>query len=300
MINVYEQVDRNKIRSVIVMVFFVVFITLAAWILARALGFGLQAVGWALIIAGFLSFASYWWSDKIILTISGARPADKKKDFQFFTVAENLALAADIPKPNLYVIDDLSPNAFATGRDINHAVVCATTGLLAQLDRTELEGVIAHEISHVKNYDTRLMSIVSILAGMVVLLADWFLRGMIFRGRSRDENSGSLGAIFFLLGLVLSLLSPLIAQLIQLAISRRREFLADASAIMLTRQPDGLIRALEKISADSRPLVSANKATAHLFIVNPFKGEQAKSWLNNLFNTHPPVEERIKILKEML
>jgi len=300
MINVYEQVDRNKIRSAIVMVFFVVFITLAAWILARALGFGLQVVGWVLIIAGFLSFASYWWSDKIILTISGARPADKKKDFQFFTVAENLALAADIPKPRLYVIDDLSPNAFATGRDINHAVVCATTGLLAQLDRTELEGVIAHEISHVKNYDTRLMSIVSILAGMVVLLADWFLRGMIFRGRSRDEDSGNLGTIFFLLGIVLSLLSPLIAQFIQLAISRRREFLADASAVMLTRQPDGLIRALEKISADRRPLVSANKATAHLFIVNPFKGEQAKSWLNNLFNTHPPVEERIKILKEML
>jgi len=300
MINVYEQVDRNKIRSAIVMVFFVVFITLAAWILARALGFGLQVVGWALIIAGFLSFASYWWSDKIILTISGARPADKKKDFQFFTVAENLALAADISKPRLYVIDDLSPNAFATGRDINHAVVCATTGLLAQLNRTELEGVIAHEISHVKNYDTRLMSIVSILAGMVVLLADWFLRGMIFRGRSRDEGSGSLGAIFFLLGIVLSLLSPLIAQLIQLAISRRREFLADASAVMLTRQPDGLIRALEKISTDQRPLVSANKATAHLFIVNPFKGKQAKSWLNNLFNTHPPVEERIKLLKEML
>lgn len=300
MINVYEQVDRNKIRSVIVMVFFVVFITLVTWILARALGFGLQAVGWALIIAGFLSFASYWWSDKIILTISEARPADKKKDFQFFTVAENLALAADIPKPNLYVIDDLSPNAFATGRDIKHAVVCTTTGLLAQLDRTELEGVIAHEISHIKNYDTRLMSIVSILAGMVVLLADWFLRGMIFRGRSRDENSGSLGAIFFLLGLVLSLLSPLIAKLIQLAISRRREFLADASAVMLTRQPDGLIHALEKISADRRPLVSANKATAHLFIVNPFKDAQAKSWLNNLFNTHPPVEERIKFLKAML
>ena len=300
MINVYEQVDRNKIRSAIIMVLFVVFVTFVAWILAKALGFGLQAVGWALIFAGFLSFASYWWSDKIILTISGARPADKKKDFQFFTVAENLALAADIPKPRLYVVDDLSPNAFATGRDINHAVVCATTGLLTQLDRTELEGVIAHEISHIRNYDTRLMSIVSILAGMVVLLADWFLRGMVFRGRSRDENSGSLGAIFFLLGLVLSLLSPLIAQLIQLAISRRREFLADASAVMLTRQPDGLIRALEKISADRRPLVSANKATAHLFIVNPFKGEQAKSWLNNLFNTHPPVEERIKILKEML
>jgi heat shock protein HtpX len=300
MINVYEQVDSNKIRSAIIMVFFVVFITLVTWVLSRALGFGLQVVGWALIFSGFLSFTSYWWSDKIILAISGARPADKKRDFQFFTVAENLALADNIPKPKLYVIDDASPNAFATGRDVNHAVVCATTGLLAMLDRTELEGVVAHEMSHIKNYDTRLMSIVTILAGMVVLLADWFLRGMIFRGRSRDDNSGNLGAIFFILGLVLSLLSPLIAQLIQLAISRRRELLADASAVMLTRQPDGLIRALEKISADRRPLRVANKATAHLFIVNPFKGNQAKSWLNNLFNTHPPVGERIKLLKEML
>lgn len=300
MINVYEQVDRNKIRSAMIMVLFVVFVTFVAWILARALGFGLQTVGWALILAGFLSFASYWWSDKIILTISGARPSDKKRDFQFFTVAENLALAANIPKPQLYVIEDAAPNAFATGRDVKHAVVCATTGLLSKLDRTELEGVIAHEVSHIRNYDTRLMSIVSILAGMVVLLADWFLRGMIFRGRDGDERGGGAGAIFFLLGLVLSLLSPLIAQFIQLAISRRREFLADASAVMLTRQPDGLIRALEKISADRKPLLAANKATAHLFIINPFKGEQARGWLVNLFNTHPPVEERIKILKEMI
>ena len=300
MINVYEQVDRNKIRSAIIMVLFVVFVTFVAWVLARALGFGLQIVGWALIVGGFLSFTSYWWSDKIILTISGARPADKKRDFQFFTVTENLALAADISKPQLYVIEDESPNAFATGRDVKHAVVCATTGLLAKLNRTELEGVIAHEISHIRNYDTRLMSIVSILAGMVVLLADWFLRGMFFRGRGRDEKSGDIGVIFFILGIILSLLSPLIAQLIQLAISRRREFLADASAVMLTRQPDGLIRALEKISNDRKPLLAANKATAHLFIINPFKGEQARGWLVNLFNTHPPVEERIKLLREML
>jgi len=300
MINVYEQVDRNKIRSAIIMVLFVVFVTFVAWILAKALGFGLQAVGWALIFAGSLSFVSYWWSDKIILTISGARPADKKRDFQFFTVTENLAMSADIPKPQLYVIEDESPNAFATGRDVKHAVVCATTGLLSKLNRTELEGVIAHEISHIRNYDTRLMSIVSILAGMVVLLADWFLRGMFFRGRGRDERSGDIGVIFFILGIILSLLSPLIAQLIQLAISRRREFLADASAVMLTRQPDGLIRALEKISSDRKPLLEANKATAHLFIINPFKGEQARGWLVNLFNTHPPVEERIKLLREML
>jgi heat shock protein HtpX len=300
MINVYEQVDRNKIRSALVMVFFVFFVTLAAWILVKSLGFGLQAVGWALIFAGFLSFASYWWSDKIILTISRARPADKKKDFQFFTVAENLALVANIPQPKLYVIEDDSPNAFATGRDINHAVVCVTTGLLSKLDRTELEGVVAHEISHIKNYDTRLMTIVSILVGMIVLLADWFLRGNFFRSRDRNEEGGEIGVIFFVLGIIFSLLSPLIAQLIQLAISRRREFLADASAVMLTRQPDGLVRALEKLANDNKTLMVANKATAHLFIVNPFKGRQAHDWLNNLFNTHPPIEERIKALKEMI
>jgi heat shock protein HtpX len=299
MINVYEQVDRNKRRSFLVMFFFVIFITLVAWLLAKALGYGPGVIGWALIFSGLMSFASYWWSDKIILAISRARPANKKQDFQFFTVAENLSLASQMPMPKLYVIDDSAPNAFATGRNINHAVVCVTTGLLSKLNRTELEGVIAHEISHIKNYDMLLMSVVTILVGMIVLISDWFTRSVYFGNRKNRNDEGSMGAIFFFIGLILSLLSPLIAKLIQLAISRRREFLADASAVRLTRFPDGLAKALQKISTDQEPLEVANKATAHLYIVNPFKGNQFKG-IAYLFNTHPPVEERIKILNEMV
>ena len=299
MINVYEQVDRNKRRSAIIMVIFVIFITAAVWLFSKALNYGPGIVGWALVFSGLMSFASYWWSDKIILAISKARPADKKRDFQFFTVTENLALASQMPMPKLYVIEDSAPNAFATGRDINHAVICATTGLISKLNRTELEAVVAHEISHIRNYDMCLMSIVTILVGMVILISDWFLRGFQFGGRSRNREGGNVGAILFLIGLILALFSPLIAKLIQLALSRRREFLADASGVMLTKYPDGLISALQKISADKEPLEVANKATAHLYIVNPFKGSLAKSWTANLFNTHPPVEERIKTLKEM-
>ncbi len=299
MINVYEQVDRNKRRSALIMVIFVIFITSAVWLFSQAFGYGPGLVGWALVVSGLLSFASYWWSDKIILAISKARPADKKRDFKFFTATENLALASQMPMPKLYVIEDSAPNAFATGRDINHAVICATSGLIEKLNRTELEAVVAHEMSHIRNYDIRLMSIVTVLVGMVVLISDWFLRGFRFGGRSRNRQSGNVGAILFLIGLILALLSPLIAKLIQLAISRRREFLADASGVMLTKYPDGLVSALQKIAADKEPLEVANKAMAHLYIVNPFKGQLAKSWMANLFSTHPPIEERIKTLKEM-
>jgi len=300
MLNIYEQVDRNKKRSALIMGLFVVLITLIAWVFARVLGFGLDIIGFALIFAGLISFASYWWSDKIILAISRARPADRKKDFHFFTVAENLAMVAQIPRPKLYVIKDSAPNAFATGRDPDHAVVCATTGLLEKLDRTELEGVIAHELSHIKNYDARLMSIVTILVGMVTLLADWFLRGSAFGSRSRGKKGGEAGAILFLIGIFLALLSPLIANLIKLALSRQREFLADASAVKLTRFPEGLARALTKIAADKEPLEAANKATAHLYIANPLKNRHDRiGWFAGFFNTHPPVEERIKALRAM-
>lgn len=297
MINVYEQQDRNRLTSTIVMVVFVVFITVVAWFLAKAFGYGLGTVGLALIISGLMSFAGYWWSDKIILTLSGARPADKRNDLLFFSVAENLSIAAQIPVPKLYVIEDSAPNAFATGRDIKHAVICATTGLLEKLDRSELEGVVAHEMSHIRNFDTRLMSVVTILVGMVTLLADWLLRGRLWGDNDRDRGSG---AIFFLIGIILALLSPLIAQLIQLAISRRREFLADASGVMLTRYPEGLARALEKISGDKEPLEAANKATAHLYIVNPLQNRHdGIGWFAALFNTHPPVADRIKALRQM-
>lgn len=302
MINVYEQIDRNKRKSFFVIVGFVAFITLVVWVFSQALDYGPAGVGIALIITGIMSFSSYYWSDKIILTISGARPASREKDFLFYTVAENLALAAQIPKPRLYVVDDTAMNAFATGRDPEHAVVCATSGLLQRLNRSELEGVIAHELSHVKNYDIRLMSLVTVLVGTVTLLADWFLRGSRFMGRGRKDEGGSqIQAVIMILAIFLALISPLIATLIKLAISRRREFLADAGSTMITRQPSGLISALEKLKTDKEPLEAANKATAHLYIVNPLKNlHDGIGWFAKMFNTHPPVNERIEALQKML
>ena len=302
MLNVYESVAANKRKSWLVMIFFTLFVAAVAWIFGEALGYGPAYVGTALIFAGLMSFVSYWFSDKIILTISRARPAIRKQYFDFYTVTENLCLAARLPKPKLYVVEDTAMNAFATGRDPEHAVVCATTGLLTRLKRSELEGVIGHELSHVRNYDMRLMSLVTILVGMITLLADWFMRMSWYGGgrRDKEEEGGQIRAVIAILGIVLALLSPLIAQLIQLAISRRREFLADASSVMLTRQPSGLINALKKLGADREPLEVANKATAHLYITNPLKNRHDNiGWFANLFTTHPPIGERIKALEAM-
>ena len=306
--NIYEAIAINKRKSLFVILGFVVFVTLAVYFISQGAAYyfgyepgGLGIVGFALIISGLTSIGGYYFSDSIVLSISGARPADRKKDFNFYTVTENLAIGAGIPKPKLYVINDSAPNAFATGRDPDHAVVCATSGLLEKLNRTELEGVIAHELSHIRNYDTRLMSVVAVLVGMIALLGDFLLRASFWGGRRRDRNDGDTGAIFMVLGLVFAILSPIIAQLIQLAISRRREFLADAGSVELTRQPSGLISALQKISKDSEPLEAANKATAHLYIVNPFKGggHGAVGWFSGLFNTHPPIADRLKALQKM-
>jgi len=300
MINVYEQVDRNKRRSAVVVFLFALFVIATTYFLGISFGYDRYSMaGLALVVSGITSFFGYFYSDKIILTISGARPADPSQDRLFSSVADNISLATGLPRPKLFVIEDSSPNAFATGRDIKHSVVCVTTGLLQKLSRTELEAVIAHEMSHIKNYDMRLMSVVAVLVGMITLLGDWLLRSR-FRGRQRNDDRENATALLMVVGLVLALLSPLIAQLIQLAISRRREFLADAGSAMITRQPSGLISALEKISLDHEPLEAANKATAHLYIVNPFKENQKKvGFFSNLFNTHPTVQERIKALKEM-
>src|SRR3990167_2497187 len=222
MLNIYEQVDRNKAKSLIVMVGFVAFVVLVAWILSEALGYGPSAAIWAMVIAGLMSLGSFYYSDQIILTLSGARPASKERDFNFFTVAENLCLASQLPLPRLYVIEDSATNAFATGRDPKHAVVVATRGLLEKLDRTELEGVVAHELSHIRNYDMLLMSIVTILVGLITLLADMFLRWGRFSSRDERREGNQITAIVFVVGVVLALLSPLIASLIKLAISRRR------------------------------------------------------------------------------
>jgi len=305
--NIYEVTSENKRKSFLIVSFFMVFVAVATYFIASAMAyywgyeaswFGLSGI--ALIISGLTTFFGYYFSDRIILTISGARPADRKKDFLFYTVAENLSLAAGLPKPALYVIEDSAPNAFATGRSPEKAVVCATRGLLEKLDRTELEGVVAHELSHIRNYDTLLMSVVSVLVGSVSLLADMFLRGGFYRN-DRKEREG-ISSLILMMGVLFAIISPLIAQLIRLAISRRREFLADASAVAITRQPSGLISALYKISKDSEPLEVANKATAHLFIVNPFKEKAhgAVDWFSGLFNTHPPIEERIKALEKMV
>lgn len=307
--NIYEVQQSNKIKSSFITVLFLLFSFATIYILAQAFGLyngyevgGLGYVGVALIVSGVSTFISYYYSDKIVLGISGARVANSKEDKLFTSVAENLCIGAGLPKPKLYVIEDTAPNAFATGRDPEHAVVCVTTGLLAKLSRTELEGVIAHELTHVKNYDIRLMSIVSVMVGLIALLGDWFFRASFHGRRSSDnDNKSGIGAIIMILGIVLAILSPIIAQLMQLAISRRREFMADAGSVEITRQPQGLITALQKISADHEPLEAANKATAHLYIANPFKDKAGSgvSWFANLFNTHPPMTERIATLQKM-
>ena len=267
--------------------------------MATGFGYDLSIVGIMLIVSGVISFSSYWWSDKLILSISGAHEASREKYFDYYTITENLAQSQQLPKPKIYVIEDTAMNAFATGRDPEHAVICCTTGILAKLDRSELEGVIAHELSHVKNYDIRLMSIVTVLVGLVALLSDVLLRSTIFRsGRNRDDNnSGQLQVIMMVLGLVMAILSPLIAQLMQLAISRKREFLADASGVAMTKNPEGLARALEKLGSDREPLEAANKATAHLYIVNPLKNTKVS--FAKLFQTHPPIAERIAALRNI-
>jgi len=287
------------------MALFVLFFFGMSYILGRAMGYGLSFVGVILVFSGLMSFASYYYSDKIVLSMSGAKIADKKTYRNFIETVENLSIASGLPKPKIYVINDPAPNAFATGRDPKHAALCATTGILEKLSKAELEGVIGHELSHVKNYDTRLMGVVAILAGSLAILADFFLRSLFWGGiggdRDNDRNSNN-NALFLILGLIAAILAPIAATLIQLAISRHREFLADADSALLTRYPEGLASALEKIANDKNILKSASNATAHLFIENPFKtdtGRKTKSFLAGLFSTHPPIEERIKILRSM-
>lgn len=230
--------------------------------------------------------------------MSGAKPADKKNYFDFYTAVENMSIAAGIPMPKVYIIEDAALNAFATGRDPKHAVVAATTGLLATLNRGELEGVIAHEMSHIKNYDILVMAIVSVLVGTLIYATDWIMRGMFWgRGSSEDRRGGAIGLIIFIFVLILT---PIIATLIQLAVSRRRELLADATGALLNRNPDALANALIKISGDQHVLARASNATAHLYICNPFqKKTKFTSFLAGLFSTHPPVDERIRLLREM-
>ena len=301
MLNVYEQVDRNKRRSAIIIAGFIIFVVGFIWVIGKILGSDPSLIIFAAIFSLLSSITSYFWGDKIILSLSRAKPASKEEYFDFYTAAENLAIAAQIPTPKLYVIESPAMNAFATGRDPEHAVVCATTGLLEKLNKSELEAVIAHEISHIVNYDIRLMTIVAVLVGMITLLSDWLMRMGQLGSRSDDDEDRQVNPVVLVIGLLMVILAPIAAKLIQLAISRQREFLADASAVKLTRQPRALISALEKLAHYNQPLLQANPATAHLYIVNPFTGmKRGLRRFATLFSTHPPIEERIENLKKML
>jgi heat shock protein HtpX len=298
--NIYSSISQNVWKSWIIMFFFVVFATTVGYVIARATGYGSMFTVFVFLMAVISSIGSYYFSDQVVLSTSGAMPIEKKDNPELFRIVENLAIGDGLPMPRVYIIDDPSPNAFATGRDPKHAAVAVTTGILERLNKAELEGVLAHELSHVKNFDTRLMAIAAVLVGFIALLADIFMRGLIWGGARRNEDDDRRAqGLFLLLGLAFAILAPLVASLIQLAVSRKREFLADASGALLTRYPEGLANALEKISSDPHPLHTATSATAHLFIVNPFKDKGFQGWFTHLFSTHPPIEERIKILRSM-
>jgi heat shock protein HtpX len=296
----YEQIARNKWRSFFLILFFLSLIFALAWVFGELTGWGPQGLVIAVVIAVAMTFGSYYASDKIVLAISRAKPV-KKEDYPYlYNVVEGLAIAAGLPKPRCYIIDDTAPNAFASGRNPKNSVIVVTKGLLEKLNRAELEGVIAHEMSHIKNYDVLVQTLAVVMVGVVALLSDWILRTLFWgrgRRRSSEKGRGSGAEIFIVVGLVLAVLSPLIAQLLRLAISRKREFLADANGAFLTRYPPGLASALRKLAADREPLEAANKATAHLYIVNPLKDFKGK--VNNMFSTHPPIEERIAALERM-
>jgi heat shock protein HtpX len=290
--SIYTSFDRNSRLTWVYLTGFLIVVIGAGYVFAQALDMpGILPI--AVLFSSVMSFGSYWWSDKIVLSMSGARPVSLEDGKELYRIVENLSITAGLPVPRIYVIEDTAMNAFATGRDPEHGVICFTTGLLSRLERSEIEGVAAHELSHIGNRDTLLSTVVVILVGFIALLADWF-RNSLWFGRNRDDDNGGgqLQVVFFILAIVLSILAPLAASLMQLAISRKREFVADASAALLTRYPEGLASALRKISGDTEPLEAANRATAHLYIANPFKGGKGAK----LFMTHPPIEERISAL----
>lgn len=298
----WDHVSSNILKTWVIMFLFSLFVVGVIFVFARGFGYdfagALGLTGMALIITGLINFISYFWSDKIVLGISQAKPVDEKNNRQLYRTVENLCIAAGLPTPKIYIIEDSAPNAFATGRDPKHAAIAFTTGILEKLNKQELEGVTAHELSHIGNRDTLVMTLVSVLVGTVALLADMYMRSMWFGSRDNDsDNKGN--AIFMILAIVAAILAPIIAQLIQLAVSRRREYLADASGVLLTRYPEGLANALIKISGDKEPLEVANRGTAHLYIVNPLKGTDSLNSFAKLFSTHPPLEERVKALRQM-
>ena len=295
----YDQIAGNKRRSYLLIFLFILIIAGIGYVFSLYTQWGHGALVAAVVIAIAMSWGSYYYSDRIVLGMSGAKAVTREQESYLWNAVEGLSLAAGLPMPRLHIIEDSAPNAFATGRDPQHAALAVTRGLLEKMNRLELEGVVGHEMAHIRDYDIRFMMLVSVLVGTTVLLSDWMLRSLWYGGGRRRSSSGRGGAggVLMLIGLVFVILSPIIAQLMQLAVSRQREFLADAEGARLTRYPEGLASALEKIAADTEPLEVANKATAHLYIYNPLRDH--KGWMNSLFSTHPPVEERIKRLRGM-
>lgn len=293
----FDAIAANRRRSYLLLFAVVLLIVGIAYVFGLYYELGHYVVLPALLLALLLTWGSYYYSDQIVLRMSGARPVTKTEEPYLWNTVEGLSIAAGLPMPRLYLIEDSAPNAFATGRDPQHAAVAVTRGLLDKLNRLELEGVVAHEMAHIGNYDIRFMTLVAVLVGTVVLLSDWMLRSLWYGGRRRGGRRGGGHPILLVLGLVFVVLSPIIAELMRLALSRQREFLSDASAARLTRYPEGLASALEKLGADTEPLEVANKATAHLYIINPLT--EHKGWANRLFSTHPPIPERVARLRAM-
>lgn len=297
MATLYTQQGKNIRKTWLLMAVFLIMVIAIGYTMAYVMDnpFILYI---SVIFALVMNVGSYWYSDKLVIKMTGAKPVTKESHPQYWNTVENLAITAGLPMPKVYVVEDPAPNAFATGRNPEHSAVAATSGLLAILDQSELEGVMAHELSHIGNRDMLVSTVAVVLAGFVAILADIFMRSLWFGGTDRDSKAGG---VMLVLGIIGIILAPLAAQLIQLAISRKREYLADASGALLTRYPEGLASALEKISSYSRPMQRANNATAHLFIADPF-GNQKKSLtqkISSLFQTHPPAAERIKILRDM-
>lgn len=292
MTNLYTQSDSNIRRTWIYLFVFALIVIGIGWTISYFLQS--QVILWvAVILAITLNLFSYWYSDKIVLAISKAKPIKKEDDPELYRMVENLAITAGLPMPRLFIMEEMQPNAFATGRDPQHGVIVVTRGLMNILEKVELEAVLAHELAHIGNRDVLLSTIVVVLVGMIVIMTDFFFR-IAFFGGGKDAKT----RIFVIaIALILAIFAPLLAQMIKMAISRKREFLADSSGGLLTRYPEGLASALEKIVSDPNPMTSANDATAHLFIASPFRGKERRSWLHKLFSTHPPVEERIAKLR---
>lgn len=298
----FKSSKKNKFESGIIISIFIIAIALIVYYICNALELGNLSIIIALIFSIGSAWASYYYSDKIVLASCKSRPATKEEDLKLVNILDALMVTAGLPKkPDLYVVEDNQPNAFATGRDPEHAVICVTTGLLEKLDYYELEGVIAHEMSHIKNYDILLSTVVSVFVGFIVMLSDMFSRALFWGGAKDRDSDSKANGFLMLLGLIFLILSPIFGTLMQLALSRKREFLADSTAIEFTRNPDGLISALEKLENDPNELETANSATANMYIINPFKknGEKGKKKTSNLWSTHPSTEDRINALKNI-